>query len=731
MPIKHSRHIQRVSVNEPAYVTWEGKLTDNPDTMSYMSKALGEYRALNTHVKAAYSDSYRYSRDASDYDYSDLASNVSGRPGFTRRDYEAFRPNEALPTDIKDIIAKSCAIYQRVGLIRNIIDLMGDFGSQGIRLTHPNKKIQRFYSKWFERVRGEERSERFLNNLYRSANVVIRVQTAQISKKDSLTLDRAFAQPDLQMRKLDIKKGEIPIRYTFLNPITIDVIGGSLSSFIGNPQYVLRIPSQLRRIINSPSTTDQKELVSKLPLEIREAAKTSHTVKLPKDKTRVFHYKKDDWQDWARPMIYAIMTDINILEKMKLADTAALDGAISHVRVFKLGSLEHKIAPTQAAASKLAEILESNVGGGTMDLIWGPDLELLESKSEVYKFLGEEKFKPHLNNIYAGLGIPPTLTGTFGASGTTNNFISLKTLMQRLEYGRKQLNQFWLLEIKKVQLAMDFRFPAKIEYDIDNLGDETAEKSLLIQLADRNLISDELLQYRFGHDPDLEKIRLNRESRERDTGTMVAKSSPWHDPQIGLSLKRTALQKGSLTPGQVGLQKDARRREMKIFDQNKEDPAVVDPNKSSPQIKNKDQQENGRPKNSRDTQKRKKKEFIPKTRAELEIWLEQSYKDVASIINPLYVKSKNKKDMRQLTATEMKEVEHFRFETLLKLQPLQKVDQQVLNRQFSVIIPDSVYFSYYKCINDIENSLDRNLTISERQKLQSQFYINFMGDFHG
>ena len=30
-------------------------------------------------------------------------------------------------------------------------------------------------------------------------------------------------------------------------------------------------------------------------------------------------------------------------------------------------------------------------------------------------------------SIYSCLGIPPTLTGTFGASGTTNNFISQNT----------------------------------------------------------------------------------------------------------------------------------------------------------------------------------------------------------------------------------------------------------------------------------------------------------------
>ena len=725
---KRSPRIQNADQSiVPAYVTWQGNMTDQPEVIKYINGAVDEYRGIQS-----------YERTSADYgfthDYSDLATNVSGRPGLTRRDYEAFRPQEAIPTRPKDIIAKADDIYQHVGLIKNIVDLMGDFGSQGIRVTHPNKTIQRFYRKWFERVGGTERSERFLNNLYRLANVVVRIQTAKLSKKDGRRLEKVIAQPDLHMEKIGVKHGEIPIKYTFLHPGTIDVIGGDLASFVGKPQYMFKIPQHLRRIILNPRGTEQRKLVAALPEEIKQAAKTQHGVPLPQDKTRVFHYKKDDWQDWARPMIYAVMTDINILEKMKLADTAALDGAISNMRIFKLGSLDHKIAPTRAAASKLAEILESNVGGGTMDLVWGPDIELIESRSEIYKFLGAEKFTPHLNNVYAGLGIPPTLTGMFGAAGTTNNFISLKTLMQRLHYGRDRLDDFWNLELEKVQFAMGFRFPAKIEYDIDNLGDEVAEKSLLIQLADRNLISDELLQYRFSHDPDMEKIRMNRENRERDSGAFIPKSGPWHDPQIGVSYKKIGLQKGSLTPGQIGLKEDTKRRDMRIFKQNKDDPPVI-PDRSLLQQK-KQNQIPGRPKNAKDKEKRKKKEFKPKVRARLEIWLNDAHKQIAEIVNSIYLAELNKKNMRFLTAQEMQQVERIRFGVLLMLEPLQDITTEVIYQKLSIgvvketdkIWTTNLHNLYNKCINDVSKDLGRQPILAERQQIQSQFYISYLED---
>ena len=229
-------------------------------------------------------------------------------------------------------------------------------------------------------------------------------------------------------------------------------------------------------------------------------------------------------------MIYAILDDIVMLEKMRLADMSALDGAISNIRLWTLGSLDHKILPNKAAINKLRDILASNVGGGTMELVWGPELSFQESNSEVYKFLGSEKYTSVLNSIYAGLGVPPTLTGMANnGGGFTNNFISLKTLVERLQYGRDQLITFWEKELEIVRQAMGFRYKAHIHFDQMTLADEAAEKNLLIQLADRDIISHETLLERFKEIPQIENIRIKRELAKRDT-VGPDKAGPFHPP---------------------------------------------------------------------------------------------------------------------------------------------------------------------------------------------------------
>jgi hypothetical protein len=523
------------SIDEQAYVTWGDDLASKQDALKQSSESMSEY----TLVQKA-SAMRRYGLD-----YSNLDKNTSGRPGLNRSDYDYFRPDEAVPREIKLVIRKAEDIYQRVGLVKNVIDLMGDFASQGIRLVHKNKRIERFYRQWFKKIKGKDRSERFLNNLYKTGNIVVNRQTGKLSVKVSDKLYQAVAAPDLQINdtlNIPLEKREIPWKYTFIDPFCVEVAAGPLASFVQEKAYQLILPAQLRKLVNAPKTEAEKEVVAALPLQILEAAKSRLPYPLDPNKTLVFHYKKDDWQSWAYPMIYSIMDDITVIEKLKLADMAALDGAISNIRIFKLGSLEHKIAPTKAATAKLAQILGNNVGGGTMDLVWGPDIELIESNTNVHQFLGEGKYIPHMNSIYAGLGIPPTLTGTFGAAGTTNNFISLKTLTQRLQYGRDVLVEFWEKEIELVQKAMGFKYAAKIEFDRMDLSNEDVEKSLLVQLADRNLISDELLQTRFGFDPDMERTRLNKENRDRKTERMVNKAGPWYDPLPENSLKKIALQ---------------------------------------------------------------------------------------------------------------------------------------------------------------------------------------------
>jgi len=718
---------ETTTMPEDAYITWGEDLASKEAAFKKAGQSLDEFTGLTGAEKAQAMRRYGL-------DYSNLDGITGSRPGFTRSDYYYFRPDEAIPQRLKEILKRADDIYQRVGLVKNVIDLMGDFATQGIRIVHKNKRIERFYQRWFKKIEGRDRSERLINNLYRSGNVVVDRRTAKITLRSGDQLYKSLGTADMIISDIDqdmppVDKREIPWKYTFIDPIYVEVAAGSLASFSNKKTYELSLPPSLGKVILSPKTQAEKDIVNSLPPEIIEAAKSKKPFPLDSNKTIVCHYKKDDWQTWAFPMIYAIMDDITVVEKLKLADMAALDGAISNIRIFKLGNLEHKIVPTKGATSKLAQILGNNVGGGTMDIIWGPDIEMLESKSTVHQFLGEGKYIPHMNNVYAGLGIPPTLTGTFASGGTTNNFISLKTLTQRLQYGRDILTKFWENEIIMVQKAMGFTHPAKIEFDRMDLSNEDSEKALLIQLADRNLISDELLQKRFGLDPDMEKSRLNRETRERNSERMAPKAGPWFNPDPDDALKKIALQTGVVTPSEVGLELEKRRRgEESALEMKAGLTPAGPPTKlanDSPESLPSGQPGQGRPKLSKDSEKRKTKTFKPQTGASLIIWANKAQDKISEILNPVLLEFYKKKNLRSLSSIESQEIDLVKTKVLLSMQPLSKLDEDNILNAFNRA--DSAQYnkitSEYKIwLKNLESEFNDPFSVEDYKQAKASFY---------
>ena len=601
------------------------------------------------------------SSTASRRSYIDIEPNISVRTDFLKDDYYRFRPFEEPANNFKQAMSMCMKAYDRVGIVKNVIDLMGDFASQGITLNHSNKQVEQFYRTWWNKIGGAERSERFLNMLYRCGNVVIHKRYGKITKKNQREMSKAVEEL-IEFKQQNVTRKLIPLRYDFLNPLHIEVEGGYAGAFSGDKTYKMKITNSVRK-----SFERNGKYTDKLPPQIKTALKDQKNhITLDNDTLEVFYYKKDDWELWANPMVNAIIDDIMMLEKMKLADMSALDGAISNIRLWRLGNLEHKILPNKGAIDKLRNILASNVGGGTMDLVWGPEIDFKESNTQIYKFLGAEKYQPVLNSIYAGLGIPPTLTGLAGQSGGfTNNFISLKTLIERLEYGRDLLQRFWEKEIKYIQMSMGFKAPATLHFEHMILSDEAAEKNLLIQLADRDIISVETLRDRFGELHDIEDSRIKTEGRKRNKRQMPPKADPFHNGNLDSEYRKIALQKGEIGIDDVTTLKP-------------KEPEVVEENAPQEQDEKKTPKENGRPPFSQDTEPRKQKRVLPRSKptASIMVWSNEAQKTISNIVNPAMLNHYNKKNLRELTKAELIELEDVKFKVLCNLKPFEVINEE-------------------------------------------------------
>ena len=669
--------------------------------------------------------------------FQNFSGNISVRSDYARSDYEYFRPSYTVPTDQKQIISMCMEAYQQVGLVRNVIDLMGDFGAQGIRLQHSIPAMQKFYNSWWKKIEGCRISERFLNLLYRAGQVVIKSSHGKVSVGEESRWKKNKAE-EMPIEKIKIHKREIPLKYIFMDILSLEILGKDLAPFVGNPTLALKLSPKLRSAISTalaagPEVSPEvRKMIDKIPKDVADAIlQGKQYIPLDYNRTSVYYYKKDDWMPWANPMCRSILYDLMMLQQLKLADISALDGAISNIRLWKLGiigdSPVNSILPTKAAINKLRNILANNVGGGVLDLVWGPELSFEESSTQVWRFLGADKYATTINAIYEGLGVPAPLRAGAGQTNT-GNFVGLNTLVKRLQYGRNRLIEFWNKELRYIHKAMEFAGePPQIVFDFMVLADEAAEKQLLINLWDRDILSTETILELFGRLPDIERSRVRREADHRGA-EMPEKASPFHNPEKEHDYKKILLQGGGVAPSEIGMDmKPKKSGEKNRLEQTETSQIKLQKLK----LKEKEQGpmgSPGRPSNVTETKKRKPKPTEkPSTKASfvnLFLWANQAQEQIADLVTRPLLDSLNKPNMRSLSKEEFDLVEKTKLDLLCDLEPFENITEAVI--QENLINGSRHHDLVYGAINTLKSQFvakyNRHPKIEELRQIYASAY---------
>jgi len=307
-------------MSEPAYISWAGSSKEREKAFVEISESVGAVRVVKNSSR-----------------YLDIGpAGTSLRGDFTREDYERIRPHETIPKKGRKAAIACMDAYDTVSVIRNTIDLMSEFTALGMNIYHANKRVQKFYRRWFKLVKGFERSERIANTLYRAGTSIIRRQYANLPLSEEKRMNRVVSNQNIQLPSALPR--QIPWKYIVYNPRSVDLISGELATLIGDSGFIYGIPitTQMRNLFTQakPNAIVRK-LLSKIPTEIINYIKDKNNKHIPFPQEHVvsLFYKKDDDEQWGVPIIYSILEDVRLLKKMKLADLSALDGMVSAIRV--------------------------------------------------------------------------------------------------------------------------------------------------------------------------------------------------------------------------------------------------------------------------------------------------------------------------------------------------------------------------------------------------------------
>lgn len=450
-------------------------------------------------------------------------------------------------------IAYAMEAYKGFGVVKNVIDLMCNFASEGIKIIHKAPRIQAFYRHWWEAIDGEGRVKDILRAYYKTSNVHIyttmgkidgfsyrKMKSARGAEYDSQTTDTDVLDtndPASPKRKEFVDKErsdpladkEIPWRYTILNPLQMDLRG---SKYFGQSEWVFIPDEETKTEIKNRTATTSVDVLDdtevNLPPEFTQLTQDGNAIVLDQAKLWVMHYMKDDHEDWADPMIWPVMNDILYKQQLRAMDMSVANSVINAITIFKLGDIANGFIADAKHFNKLSEMLRTPTY--SHNIVWNDAIKMESNYPPIEKILSIDKYKSVDRDILAGLGIPGILIGGSEGGSYSNAFLQVRTLLERLEEGRREVLKWINSQLRMIAEIMGHRQIPVVKFGQMSLKDEQAEKALILQLLDRNIISAERVHEVFDIETDIELERMRREKKIIDEEDIMTKFGPFKDP---------------------------------------------------------------------------------------------------------------------------------------------------------------------------------------------------------
>jgi hypothetical protein len=227
----------------------------------------------------------------------------------------------------------------------------------------------------------------------------------------------------------------------------------------------------------------------------------------------LIQYKRDGYRMWATPFVWRVIDDLKFKKLLRDMDISVAESVINTLTILAIGDTPNGFPPTPEMFQRLGHLLKTKSKSQT--LIWNDLIKVIAEYPPVHQILGKEKYEQVDTDIRSALGISEVILNGTGKGNFANSFLSIKTLIERLESARTHLIRWLDKQMDIVAKAMDFRKPATVRLKHMSLSDQEAEKRLLLELADRGMISYQNIVERFGENYEIEIQRMKNEDQFR------------------------------------------------------------------------------------------------------------------------------------------------------------------------------------------------------------------------
>jgi hypothetical protein len=377
--------------------------------------------------------------------------------------------------DIRDIVELCQKAYFNVSIFKNTIDTMTEFSNSELFFKGGNEKSRKFFTNWFyNKIGGYGLADRWFREWFRSGNVFIYRFDGDV---DATILKKIGQIYGAESKATSLT---LPVRYVVMNPAYVQIANGL--NFINGYYYYCLDSYSCMRIAN-PVTEEDREFKKSLPKEVVKQAIDGYAmIPLDPDKTYAFFCKKQDYEPFAIPTFFPVLSDIDLKLTFKGVERV-LARTVEYVTLLiKIGSKEEGNNPVAHEAMK--DLMRNETLGRVLVCGWDTTMEYVIP--DINKVLGPEKYKQVNEDIANGLF---QLFSNGDGDKFSSTSIKVKVFVEKLTEARRAFLEFINSEVRRVAQSLGFKnFPVAKMAELD-LTDENSFQKVILQLAQLNIIT--------------------------------------------------------------------------------------------------------------------------------------------------------------------------------------------------------------------------------------------------
>lgn len=461
----------------------------------------------------------------------------------------------------KELFTTAMTYYKENPLVGSAVNTLVFLSAKGFENDIDDDEIKNFFDVWCHDVRFQEVLEWIFTDLIKVSHVFTYKTTAPYTKRES----KISPVPGVALSKLDgqridnkaeeilenilnkavargisgsdlkaievaagkqVKKAtQIPVAYTVLNPLTVDIEG---SMFFGSTSVVMTAPDDLKKLLKKSKkdlTDSEKELLNTLPKEFIKQVTDSGKVTLDNELVGQIAYMKQPYERYASPRLTRAFDSLEYKRALVNADLSTLDGISNYILKITIGNDEFPVTSDKELET-VAKLF--NTTSKSFDVVWNHTLKIEKIVSpEIEAILGVGKYEQVESDISAGIAVIRALIDGGGKINSSQLSLLLKGLAEEINYIRGLVTRWIYDEYAKIAEVVGFdRFP-RIRWDESILKDTILYMTVISQLVDRRMLSYRTAHETLGFDYATELNNMEKELPLVLDGTFGIKGSPW------------------------------------------------------------------------------------------------------------------------------------------------------------------------------------------------------------